>query len=179
MYDPIEPRIRVLVAEHLGVSPDDLAAEVSLVDELAADSLDIVELALVVEEALGVVVPETALDRLRTYGDLVEVATALVGLRDLEAWEERPPHVVARIWSPREADRRLERDVWLTPYCAETIAEDALGVGAGARLELVVPAGASEVDVGRIRDRFTHLGPRGIEVHVRREAQSVPHPTAA
>jgi hypothetical protein len=149
------------------------------VDDLAADSLDILEIALGAEEALGIVIPDAVLDRLRTYGDLVAVASGLIRRRDRGPADEQPPHVVARVWRPRETEGRIERDVWLTPYCAETIAEDALGAGPGARLELIVPADASDADLARVRGRFTRLPPRGIEVTVRREQQAAPHPTAA
>ncbi|HLK09888.1 MAG TPA: acyl carrier protein [Candidatus Binatia bacterium] len=179
MYESIEQHVRAVVAERLGVAPEELTAEVSLVDDLAADSLDILELALGVEEALGIVVPDAALGGLRTYGDLLAIATTLVGRRERVAQEDRPPHVVARVWSPRGSGSRFERDVWLTPYGAETVAEDALGAGPGAHLELIVPAGASDADLARVRGRFTRLPPRGVEVSVRREQQAVPHPTAA
>jgi acyl carrier protein len=179
MHEWVEKQVRAVVAERLGVGPEELTPETSLVDDLAADSLDILEIALGAEEALGIVIPDAVLDRLRTYGDLVAVASALLSRRDREPAAEQPPHVVARVWMPRETERRIERDVWLTPYCAETIAEDALGAGPGARLELLVPPDASDDDVARVRSRFTRLPPRGVEVTVRREPEAVPHPTAA
>jgi acyl carrier protein len=179
MHEWVEKQVRAVVAERLGVAADELTPETSLLDDLAADSLDILEIALGAEEALGIVIPDAALDELRTYGDLVAVASALVRCRDRAPAEEQPPHVVARVWMPRETERRIERDVWLTPYCTETIAEDALGAGPGARLELLLPADATDEDVARVHRRFTRLPPRGVEVTVRRAPEPVPHPTAA
>ena len=75
----MEERIRQIVADHLGVSVDDLAPEVSLTDELAADSLDLFELSVVLEEELGIHVPESALEYARTYGEVVAVITAALG----------------------------------------------------------------------------------------------------
>src|SRR5437867_5789511 len=49
-----ESRLRGLVAETLGVSPEELSSEVSLADDLAADSLDIAELVVRLEGELGV-----------------------------------------------------------------------------------------------------------------------------
>src|SRR5207237_10150885 len=57
MSEFAEPRIRRLVADYLGVSADDLTPEVSLTDDLAADSLDLMELALVLEGELGLELP--------------------------------------------------------------------------------------------------------------------------
>jgi acyl carrier protein len=59
---PVASRLRSLVASQLGVDEDALVAETSLRDDLAADSLDLVELALVREGELGIGVPETIFD---------------------------------------------------------------------------------------------------------------------
>src|SRR5438046_10152963 len=76
MQAALEPRVRCLVADTLGVGIDELAPDVSLTDELAADSLDLAELAARLEAELGLVVPERVLAPLRTYGDLVPAAIA-------------------------------------------------------------------------------------------------------
>src|SRR5213080_373229 len=69
MQAALEPRVRCLVADTLGVGIDELAPDVSLTDELAADSLDLAELAARLEAELGLVVPERVVAHLRTYGD--------------------------------------------------------------------------------------------------------------
>ena len=46
MFDFVEPRVRRVVAEQLGVNVEELTPEVSLTDDLAADSLDLLELTL-------------------------------------------------------------------------------------------------------------------------------------
>jgi acyl carrier protein len=69
--DALERAVRRLVIELLGVRSEDLVAEVSLRDELALDSLDLVDLAIALEEAFAIVVAPHLLDRVRTYGDLV------------------------------------------------------------------------------------------------------------
>src|SRR5207244_2672657 len=79
MQAALEPRVRCLVADTLGVGIDELAPDVSLTDELAADSLDLAELAARLEAELGLVVPERVLAHLRTYGDLVRAAIAEQG----------------------------------------------------------------------------------------------------
>src|SRR5439155_6262827 len=77
MQEYAEPRLRRLVADHLGVDPEELRPEVSLTDELAVDSLELVELALALEGELGIDIPERTIDEIRTYGDLVGAALAL------------------------------------------------------------------------------------------------------
>src|SRR2546422_2430363 len=67
----IEPRIRGVVTERLGVGPEELRPDVSLTDDLAADSLDLVDLGLALEAECGVVLRRRALESVRTYGDLL------------------------------------------------------------------------------------------------------------
>ena len=95
----VEPHVRRLVAEHLGVGVEELVSEVSLRDDLAADSLDLVELALALEGEFAIVVPERILDEVRTFGDLVCATGLLIRARsEAEAYGAEPaPHVLARI----------------------------------------------------------------------------------
>src|SRR5262245_23961784 len=72
MLEPVEPQIRRVVAERVGVGQEELAPEVSLADDLAVDSLDMVELALALEDEFGITVPEQVLGEVRTYQHLVD-----------------------------------------------------------------------------------------------------------
>jgi acyl carrier protein len=162
----IEPRVRRLVAETLGVCATDLGPEVQLADDLAADSLDLVELAVEIEGEFAITFPERMLGRIRSYGDLVEATFTLArggrfdGLPDVFVWTRMSPAAQHRA--------SLERAVWLTPYVAQEIAEDALGAGRGTRLELWLPVGTDDVTVGLVVERFAWLAERGIQVIVRR-----------
>jgi acyl carrier protein len=169
----IEPRVRTVVAEQLGVDASDLVREISLVDELAADSLDLLEIALVLEGEIGVVVSERALESVRTYGELVEAILAAEGLEDpVGGRQDAPPlRVRARVVPGACAvGCPLERSATLTPYTAELIAEDALRAGRGARLEIGLAADAAPAVVAAVRVRFAALSAHGVEVRVRREA---------
>ena len=168
MRNLVEPRVRRLVAEHLGVAEDSLSPELSLVEDLAADSLDFAELALAIEEELDLVVPEDVLEPVRTYGDLVDATLVLARAR-LE--EQTPPiPVVARVKRPMlGADGVLERVGVLTPYLAETLADDVLRSGPGARIEVLVAAPAEELALRRVRETFGWLADRGVQVLVQRE----------
>src|SRR4029450_7461549 len=118
MWSLVEPRVRRLGAERLGVTEEELSPELSLVDDLAADSLDFAELALAVEEELDLSVPDDALDSVRTYGELAEPPTPRARAR-LESQVPNVP-VVARVRRPAMgAEGTLERTGVLTPYLAE------------------------------------------------------------
>jgi len=181
MFDFVEPRVRRVVAEQLGVNIEELTPDVSLTDDLAADSLDLLELTLALETEFGVVVSESALERVRTYGDLRSTVRALLhqrhaadarsGVAPLEAW--------ARVVSSRgEASGEIQRVGLLTPYTAEMIAEDALRAGRGARLEVAVPPDLSDAGLAQVQDEFAWLGEHGVQVNVRRDQHLGPQRAA-
>lgn len=172
--EPLEPRVRRVVADQLGVDPEELAPGVSLTDDLAADSLDLVDLTIGLEEDLGITLPESAVDEIRTYGELVDVAEA--GVRERCAMEARaesertPPLIWASVLPPpSRPSGSVERVGRLTPYTAETIVDSALRAGAGARLDMRVPPDLGEPALAQLRAEFAWLRRRHIAVHIRRD----------
>lgn len=172
--EAVEPRVRRVVAEHLGVEADELTADVSLADDLAVDSLDVIELCLALEERLGITIPDAVIEDLRTYGQVVEVAETLVRQRraaEASAESSRTPALVfVRIVPPDRSGGEIERVGWLTPYTAETIVEDALRAGDGSRLELAVPPNLGERALAELEAQFAWLGDRHVHVSVHRDA---------
>jgi acyl carrier protein len=172
MVELIEPRVRTIVADELGVSAQDLVLPVSLTDELAADSLDLVELCVALENTFGIEVPERTIDDVRTYGDLVAVVVSLVEQQAVEEARvlevEGPPVVASRMVPASAGAHALERAGRLTPYAVETIADDVRRAGAGGRLELWVTTPVSDVGLARIQERFAWTRMRGVELRVGR-----------
>src|SRR5437879_4988880 len=168
MHEFIESHLRYLVADRLGVGDQELVPDVDLREDLAVDSLDLLELALAVEAEFGIALPERVLDRVRRYGDLVEATVAMVHLRrQAEQPAYPPPCIAARIVPPEgHAGGRLDRVGWLTPYTAQTIGEDALRAGRGARLDVTVAPGTNATSLARVRAEFGWLGARGVQVTV-------------
>lgn len=70
-------KIREIVVEQLGVDEEQVTLESSFVDDLGADSLDIVELVMALEEAFGVEIPDTDAEKISTVGDVVEYVKSL------------------------------------------------------------------------------------------------------
>jgi acyl carrier protein len=169
VHDELERCIHGLVAEHLGVGIGDLAPEVSLVDDLAADSLDLVELALAIEQNLGVVLPRHLLDEVRTCGDLVGATLTLAEQRRRRTHRADEPIALRARLTPAAAAWVVERVLLLTPYAEESLADDALRAGPGARLELRLASRASDGALRRVREQFSRLAERGIEVRVSRD----------
>ena len=65
-------RVKKIVVEHLGVEADKVTEEASFIDDLGADSLDIVELVMAFEEEFGVEIPDDAAETIVTVGDAIK-----------------------------------------------------------------------------------------------------------
>src|SRR5437870_8551509 len=139
----IEPELRRLVADVLGVDPGELAPEASLTDDLAADSLDLVEVAIVLESAFGITLSPRRMDEVRSYRDLVDAVMASGERRGARELVLTPGlDVKSRLVPPGASEATLERAEALTVYAIETIRDDALCAGPGTHLEVTLPVGA-------------------------------------
>ncbi|AZI37231.1 acyl carrier protein [Caenibius tardaugens NBRC 16725] len=65
-------RVKKIVVEHLGVEADKVSPDASFIDDLGADSLDIVELVMAFEEEFGVEIPDDAAEKIGTVGDAIK-----------------------------------------------------------------------------------------------------------
>ena len=65
----VEQQVKAIVAEQLGVKQEQVTNDASFVDDLGADSLDIVELVMAFEEAFSLDIPDEDAEKLRTVGD--------------------------------------------------------------------------------------------------------------
>jgi len=65
-------KVQEKVAEQLGVELDEITMEASFIDDLGADSLDIVELLMALEEEFDIEIPDEEAEKLSTVGDIVE-----------------------------------------------------------------------------------------------------------
>ncbi len=65
-------KVRDIIVEQLGVSEDDVTMEASFIDDLGADSLDMVELIMAMEEEFNFELPEEDAEKIVTVGDAVE-----------------------------------------------------------------------------------------------------------
>ena len=65
-------KVQEKVAEQLGVELEEITMEASFIDDLGADSLDIVELLMALEEEFEIEIPDEEAEKLTTVGDIVE-----------------------------------------------------------------------------------------------------------
>ena len=64
-------KVREIVVEQLGVEADEVQIESTFIDDLGADSLDIVELIMAFEEEFNIEIPDEAAEKIKTVQDVV------------------------------------------------------------------------------------------------------------
>ena len=65
-------KVKTVIVDQLGVDEDEVSEEAAFVDDLGADSLDIVELVMALEEEFGVSIPDEQAEKIKTVGDAVD-----------------------------------------------------------------------------------------------------------
>ena len=69
-------KIKAIVVEQLGVDESEVTMEASCIDDLGADSLDLVELIMALEDEFDIEIPDEEAEKLKTVGDAVNYAKA-------------------------------------------------------------------------------------------------------
>jgi acyl carrier protein len=68
----VEKKVMEIIAKQLGVNPSEVTPEASFVEDLGADSLDIVELVMVFEEAFNIEIPDEDAEKIVKVKDAIE-----------------------------------------------------------------------------------------------------------
>jgi acyl carrier protein len=76
--DSIFESVQNILIEQLGVDADIITMESNFIDDLNADSLDIVELVMAMEQEFGISIPDEEAERIKTVGDAVDYIKANV-----------------------------------------------------------------------------------------------------
>ena len=67
----MEQKIIKLIADKLGKKPEQITLKTNLVEDLGADSLDVVELIMTFEDEFGISLPDEEVAKMKTVGDVV------------------------------------------------------------------------------------------------------------
>ena len=70
--EEILEKVKAIIVEQLGVADTSVTMEASFIDDLGADSLDIVELVMAIEEEFDIEIPDTDAEKVVTVGDVVD-----------------------------------------------------------------------------------------------------------
>ncbi len=71
-------KVREIISEKLNVDPDEIKLESSIVDDLGADSIDLIELIMNLEEEYGISISDEEAVKLKTVGDVVDFINSQV-----------------------------------------------------------------------------------------------------
>ena len=77
--DEIQAKVRKILAENLSVPEDTITMDSRFQEDLDADSLDLVEAVLALEEEFGVTIPEEEMEDVKTVGEALNVVMAKLG----------------------------------------------------------------------------------------------------
>jgi len=72
----IEDKVKKIIAEKLSVDLEEIVPEASFVDDLGADSLDLVELIMTMEEEFDIEISDEVAEKLATFNDVLEYIKA-------------------------------------------------------------------------------------------------------
>jgi len=75
----VEEKVIEIIVEKLNVPREQVKPEASFIDDLGADSLDLVELVMAMEEAFGMEISDEEAERLRTVKDVIEYVKSKIG----------------------------------------------------------------------------------------------------
>jgi len=72
MAEDITAKVKEIIVEQLGVNEEDVKEDASFVDDLGADSLDVVELVMAFEENFDIEIPDEDAEKILTVGQAIE-----------------------------------------------------------------------------------------------------------
>ena len=67
-----DEKVKSIIAEQLGVKPDEVTTEASFIDDLGADSLDTVELVMALEEEFGIEIPDEDAEKMSKVSEAIK-----------------------------------------------------------------------------------------------------------
>jgi acyl carrier protein len=79
MAENAEERLRKIIAEQLGVGEEEVVPEASFIDDLNADSLEMVDLIISLEEEFGIQVSDEDAERIKTVKDAIDYLNDRLG----------------------------------------------------------------------------------------------------
>jgi len=68
----VEAKVKKIIAEQLGISEDEITPDASFVEDLGADSLDLVELVMALEEEFGKEISDEEAEKIQTVRDAID-----------------------------------------------------------------------------------------------------------
>jgi acyl carrier protein len=159
----IDPPLRRLVGDAIGVDGAALGTQTSLTEDLAMDSLDVLDVVIQTEAEFGIVFPDREVGVLRTYGDLVDTTTVLAAHRLHVLESERGwAGVEVRFGAAPGEIPRFLRVLDATPYDRELLYDDVRFARTTDTIEINAPRDATAETVATIERLLVDAGATAI-----------------
>lgn len=71
-------KIKLILSEQFDVSENEITAETNLITDLNADSIDVVELIMAIEQEFSIDIPENAIENVKTVEDMAKYVEGLI-----------------------------------------------------------------------------------------------------
>ncbi len=71
--EEMKEKVKELIAEQLCISPDDIADDANIVEDLGADSLDVVEMLMLLEDNFSIKIPDDQIGNIKTVNDICKI----------------------------------------------------------------------------------------------------------
>lgn len=71
--DMVIDKVKELVAEQLGISKDKITENSNIIEDLGADSLDVIEMLMTLEDEYGITIPDDKISQIKTINQIVEL----------------------------------------------------------------------------------------------------------
>lgn len=78
----VADRVKEIIVEQLGVNPEEVTEDASIIEDLGADSLDTVELVMALEEEFNAEIPDEEAEKLKSVGDAIKYIEEKVVKKD-------------------------------------------------------------------------------------------------
>lgn len=72
-------KVKKIIAEQLGIDEEDITPDSSFIDDLGADSLDLVELVMAFEDGFDIEIPDEDAEKIKTVADAVNYIQSKIG----------------------------------------------------------------------------------------------------
>ncbi len=76
-----DEKVKSIIAEQLGVKPDEVTSEASFIDDLGADSLDTVELVMALEEEFSIEIPDEDAEKMSKVSEAIKYIESKVSAK--------------------------------------------------------------------------------------------------
>lgn len=71
-------KVRTLICEQLDIDENKVTEDSAMIEDLGADSLDVVDLIMSIEEEFDITIPETSTEDIKTVGDIVKYIESVI-----------------------------------------------------------------------------------------------------